>query len=198
MVSIQIGRDISNNFEEFILNPLLEFFKNKKEYRTIKDVEEAIEFLAERNDLEQIKQYEEEELREEINNIKDSIDDYLEKNRENIALSFKNPKTKIMMTYWITNFDLAMTILFEALNLVTKQKRKVIVLQRQSKYTKQYIGIRLFNILKAVFLVLFRIVEQIFLIINNEDFNPDQEIDYLVGDVVYLKNIQRKNKLLNY
>jgi len=198
MIILQMGRDVSNNFNELILNPLMEYFGKRKEYRTINDVDKAIEYLIKINNYKNIKTLDEEELKEELDEIKDSINNYLEKNRENIDRSFSDSKAKIMISYWITNFDSTMNILFDSLDLVTKQKRKIIALKRQSKYTKEYIGLKLMNIIKAVFLVLFRIVEQIHLIINNIDFDAREEIDYLIEDLVYLKNIQRKNALLKY
>lgn len=197
MVKMQIDGIVSNNFFESFMTPLVEYFKDKKEYRTLRDVDNAFKFLVEKGYFKSTKSLDAEELKEEFDIVKESVEGYLENNSDKITATFKNLKARGLMTYWITNFDMAMNVLFASMDAIKNQRRAVILWQRQTTVTKNLLGERFLNITKAIFLVLFRIVEQIILISKDEPLDIDKEIEYLVNDLVYLKNIQRKNKLLH-
>ncbi|MFX1392648.1 MAG: hypothetical protein ACFFAH_03655 [Promethearchaeota archaeon] len=198
MTNIKVGRHISDSDFGDLIILLSEYFKKIKEHRTIDDVERAIEYLKEKLDLYKYDVLKDEEIEDLINDMKEDVENYFEKNRKNIKYIFRNPIAKKIIPYWISNFDLTIKILVDSLKVLEQKRRRIILLKRQSRQTKEYMENKFENILKAVFLVLFRIIEQIFLIIDNKVFNINQEIDLLIRDVVYLKNIQRKNELLKY
>jgi len=195
MTNIKIKREISENIFEPILASLFQYFQEIKEHRTIRDVDNAFNEIKDKIDLNDLKSLNDDDIEEQIEEVKTYADDLYIKNRENIELTFKNPKAKNFITYWISNLDLTLNILHDSIKILKKQKKRQIFIQRQSKRAREYFLFKLENIVKAVFLVVFRIVEQIYMIIENKNFDVEQEIDYLIEDVVYLKNIQRISEL---
>jgi len=198
LVNIEVGRRVNDKDFINITKIILEYFEKHKDFRTLKDIDYAIEYLKEKVNLVKYEELKEDKIDEIIEEIKTSIDNYFEKNRNKITLAFKNPKAKRIIPYWISNFDLTIKILFDSLDISKNQKKKIIALKRQSKQTKDYIAKKLEDIFKAIFLVLLRIVEQIFLIIDNKEFDLNREINLLIRDIVYLKNVQRKSELMKY
>jgi len=186
---IIIEKRTSEEIFELVLNELLSYFKDIKEHRSIYDVDEVIKKINKDlygKDLEVI---DKDSIEEETERILDSLENLIEKNSEKIEKTIQNPLMEKMMNYWISNLAIIVEILSESLRAFKIKERW---LKRMSDRIKHHLLNKLLDLFKAIFLVLFRIVEQIYMIYNGQEFDPDDEINFLIEDVVYLENIHRK------
>jgi len=180
-------RTPDNLFQE-ILGALLNFFSEIKQHRTILDVEEAFKKIEEILNLKNLEDLDDESMAEESDILKGDLKDFIANNIEKINLSIDDGQTGFMVNYWISNLEIA----FETFGSALKEfRRKYRFLSKKSSRAKDLLKDKLNRIYKALFLVFFRIMEQIYMISENMKFIPDKEISYLIEDVVYLENIVR-------
>lgn len=187
-IDIVVEKRTSDNIFQKILEILFDYFSKIKEHRTIIDVDNAFEKIEEYLDLNNLDEIDEKAIREESRNLKRELKDFLANNIEKINLTMNNAKTGFMINYWISNLE----ITFEVLEKSLKEfRRKYRFLSGRSSREKEFLKKKLEGIHKAIFLVFFRIIEQIYIISEDKKFIPENEINYLIEDVVYLENIAR-------
>ena len=187
MTYISLEKEFSKRLFKDVLDDLFQYFSEIKEERTIYDVESAFAYIEKkyRGHWEDLTIEEADKI---VKTIEKSTKNFIKKNKEKINLISDNKKTKKIAPYWIYNFDIAIKILLETIKM---DRRRSFQLRRKSKYAMKTFSKNFEIIMQAVFLVLFRITEQIFMIINEQEFDLDKEIDLLIRDTVYLKNIKR-------
>ena len=183
-----LQKKTTDNLFQKILQILLNYFKNIKQHRTIQDVNDAIEKVKELLEAMNIKDLTEEEFQEEMKSFKQYLENFLENNLIKIENALINAKFGYLVRAWIY----ALNELFITFNNVFRMyKRKIRRLHRSSGRIHKTLDQKMENFFKAAFLVLFRIIEQIFLITKGDHFVPEDEIDLLLEDVVYLDNVYR-------
>ncbi len=178
------------NIIEVILRELYTFFQDKKKYRTISDVDRVLKRLEliiqeEGYKLESLT---EEEKEEQSRDIIQDFENFLDEHQEEIEKSFLNPDFEPFLSHWILNLDTSMKIFSETFKMFEIKKRRM---ERFSKRGIQSLFERLMDLMKALFLVLYRITEQIFILTRNLPCTLEDELDYLLNDIIYLENIQR-------
>lgn len=185
---IIIKKRIPDGIFQDILDSLFEYFSQFKEQRTVNDVDNAIEFVEKKlslNDLDSIKK---ELIGEESEKVMDSLENFFKKNIEKIERVGKNQIAKKMLTYWISNIDITLNNFAKAIRMYNAKMRRI---SRISNRVREVLYKKFEELLKALFLVFFRILEQINMIDKNEVFDVETEINLLISDVVYFENIQR-------
>ncbi len=187
--NIIIEKELSTEGYKQFINNLLEFFKPIKENRTIYDVDKAIEYLEKRIDLKDFKELSSKDIENESKNIREAMDNLIKQNEDKIKQYFDTPVAKEIINYWIINLDNILTDFRDGLEYFLDSKR---MLMRRSKRGKDFLLRRFMDFLKAVFLAMFRILEQMILIVRDEQIDIDKEISLLISDVVYLSNMKRK------
>lgn len=122
--------------------------------------------------------------------LRDSFkdNDYIKKYSDKIEELYINDTTEPLIMHWILSLDEAMNLLFEFIEEV--EKRKIIMRRKYGDYISKF-NDTLMIIMKAVFLVLYRIVEQNYFIINEKELDIDEAINLLIEDIVYLDNIEK-------
>lgn len=178
------------NVIEIILQELYDFFRDKKEFRTISDVDRVLKRLDPLIQEEgyKLESLTEEEREEQSREIIEAFGGFLDENQENIEKTSLNPNFEPFLSHWILNLDTSMKIFSETFEMFEIKKRR---LQRFSKRGLQKLFDRLMDLMKALFLVLYRITEQVFILVKKLPYNLENELDYLLNDIVYLENIQR-------
>ena len=178
------------NFIEVILGELYTFFLDKKEYRTISDVDRVLKRLEPifQEEGYKLKSFTEEEKEEQSRDIIRDFENFLDMYEEEIEESYLNPEFEPFISHWILNLDTSMKIFSETFEMFEIKKRR---LERFSKRGFQKLFERLMDLMKALFLVLYRITEQIFILTKKLPYTLEDELDYLLNDIVYLENIQR-------
>ncbi|MGQ4874600.1 MAG: hypothetical protein ACP6IY_11080 [Promethearchaeia archaeon] len=179
-------KKIPSNYFEEILEKLYSYFKNNKEHRTIYNVDEAFEELE--PDIRKMEYEIIQEKEKACERVIEDLKNFTEKYNKEIKDLLNNAKTGFLVNYWIFAIQDSIKIISDFLNKFNRKSRKI---DRKSKIIKIYLLDQLTDIFKGFFLVLFRIFEQIHMIVKGEDFIPDKEIDYLIEDLVYLKNLYR-------
>jgi len=174
------------NFDSVIIKFLIDYFKDIKENRTIDNVSEVLESLYKIYKFPSIRDYKEYQKDMNIRDFGKKWENFLEENIEEIEELSQDPKTGPFMMSWILNLDEAIRILLEFLDKCgSKQK------YNKRKHTQKDFEDNLSIFLKAVFLVFFRIVEQMYQIINEIPYDIEKEKQFLIEDIVYLDNIQK-------
>lgn len=178
------------NIIEVILRELYAFFQDKKQYRTISDVDRVLKQLEPIIQGEGYKfgSFTEEEKEKQSRDIIQDFDNFLDTNQEEIEKSYLNPDFEPFLSHWILNLDTSMKIFSETFEMFEIKKRRM---ERFSKRGIQKLFERLMDLMKALFLVLYRITEQIFILTKKLPYTLEDELDYLLNDIVYLENIQR-------
>lgn len=187
--NIIIEKELSTEGYKQFLNNLLEFFKPIKENRTIYDVDNAMEYLENKIDLKEFKELSRKDIEKESKNIREAMDNLIKQNEDKIKQYFDTPVAKEMINYWIINLDNILTDFRDGLEYFLDSKR---MLMRRSRRGKDFLLRKFMDFLKAVFLAMFRILEQMILIVRDEQIDIDKEISLLISDVVYLSNMKRK------
>jgi len=187
--NIIIEKELSTEGYKQFINNLLEFFKPIKENRTIYDVDKAMEYLEKRIDLKEFKELSRKDIESESKNIREAMNDLIKQNEDKIKQYFDTPVAKEMINYWIINLDNILTDFRDGLDYFLDSKR---MLMRRSRRGKDFLLRKFMDFMKAVFLAMFRILEQMFLIVRDEQIDIDKEISLLISDVVYLSNMKRK------
>ncbi|MHA1659059.1 MAG: hypothetical protein ACTSUT_08065 [Promethearchaeota archaeon] len=177
-------QDLKEGFEE-IIKILNEYFRKVKEHRTIEDVDIVLELIRKNSKLFQEMSSNERNMQEEVEDMREELKHFIEDNSEGIEDTFYNSEAGPFVLSWILTFDETTQILF---NFMDAWKSKIRSRRRINNTT---IKNNLLMLFKAVFLVLFRIIEQIYMIIGEEPYDLEKEKRYLIEDVVYLDNIQR-------
>ena len=167
------------------------FNDDKKKYRTISDVDRVMKIINDKitRRYPESEFFTEEEKEEQSQLFINSFGNFIENNKDNINRTFEKNQFEVFISHWIMNLDTSLEIFAESFELFLSKKNKI--LRLSSRAVETLFG-RFFDLIKSIFLVLFRIAEQIFMIFNNEPFNIENEIDYLLNDIVYLENIQRQ------
>jgi len=178
------------NLIEIILQELYNFFQDKKEFRTISDVDRVLKLLDPMIQKEgyKLESFTEEEKEEQSREIINGFGDFIDENQEDIEKSSLNPNFEPFLSHWILNLDTSMKIFSETFEMFEIKKRRM---ERFSKRGLQKLFDRLMDLMKALFLVLYRITEQIFILIKKLPYTLEDELDYLLNDIIYLENIQR-------
>ncbi|KKK41719.1 hypothetical protein LCGC14_1391440 [marine sediment metagenome] len=188
--NLVIERKTKPNIVEVILQELYNFFLDKKEYRTISDVDQVLKILEPifqevGYNLESLT---DEEKEERSRDIIQEFENFIDMHQEEIEKSCLNPDFEPFLSDWILNLDTSMKIFSETFELFEIKKRRM---ERFSKRGIKKLFERLMDLMKALFLVLYRITEQIFILLKKLPYTLDDELDYLLNDVIYLENIQR-------
>lgn len=178
------------NLIEIILQELYDFFQDKKEFRTISDVDRVLKRL---DPIIQEEGYKLESLTEEEKEVQSreiikGFGGFLDENQEDIEKISLNPNFEPFLSHWILNLDTSMKIFSETFEMFEIKKRRM---ERFSKRGLQKLFDRLMDLMKALFLVLYRITEQVFILVKKLPYTLEEELDYLLNDIVYLENIQR-------
>ena len=178
------------NLIEIILQELYAFFQDKKEFRTISDVDRVLKRLEPIIQEEGYKHESltEEEKEEQSRDLIRDFDSFLDVYQEEIEETYLKPDFEPFLSHWILNLDTSMKIFSETFNMFEIKKRRM---ERFSKRGFQKLFDRLMDLMKALFLVLYRITEQVFILIKKLPYTLEDELDYLLNDIVYLENIQR-------
>lgn len=178
------------NFIEVILGELYTFFQDKKEYRTISDVDRVLKRLEPifQEEGYKLEAFTEEEKEEQSRDIIRDFENFLDVYQEEIEETYLNSEFEPFISHWILNLDTSMKIFSETFEMFEIKKRR---LERFSKRGFQKLFERLMDLMKALFLVLYRITEQIFILFKKLPYTLEDELDYLLNDIVYLENIQR-------
>lgn len=178
------------NLIEIILQELYDFFRDKKEFRTISDVDRVLKLLDPiiQEGGYKLESFTEEEKEEQSREIIKGFGDFLDENQEDIEKTYLNPNFEPFLSHWILNLDTSMKIFSETFELFEIKKRRM---ERFSKRGLQKLFDRLMDLMKALFLVLYRITEQVFILVKKLPYTLEDELDYLLNDIVYLENIQR-------
>lgn len=187
-VDLIVEKRTSDNLFQNILDLLFGYFSEIKEHRTIIDVDNAFEKIDDYLNLDDLEEIDEKTIEEESGKLKRELKAFIKNNIEKISLSMNNAKTGFILNYWISNLEIAFEVLEDSLK---EFKRKHRFLSGKSSREKDFLKRKLDGIHKALFLVFFRIMEQIYMISEDKKFIPDNEINYLIEDVVYLENIAR-------
>ena len=186
-----IEKKTAREFLKTFFDTLYTNFSDNKEYRSISDVDRVMKLVNETL----VKQYPDreflkEEQKEEYTQLFiDTFKNFLDEKDEEIDQMFGKGQFEPFLSHWIMNLDTSLEIIDESFNLFIIKKRKIL---RSSSRAIERLFDHLFDLIKALFLVLFRIAEQIYMISNGIDFDLEKEIDYLLNDIVYLENIQRQ------
>ena len=170
---------------------LYNYFSDKKKYRAISDVDRVMKGI---NDVITKKfpdtYFSSTEKKEEQSQIFiESFKNFIEKNEEDINRTYEEKRFEPFLSNWIMNLNTSLEIFDESFELFIAKKHKIL---RSSSRAVENLFDRFFDLVKAIFLVFFRIAEQIYMISNDVDFDVEKEIDYLLDDIVYLENIQRR------
>ena len=178
------------NLIEIILQGLYDFFQDKKEFRTISDVDRVLKLLDPIIQKEgyKLESFTEEEKEEQSREIINGFGDFIDENQEIIEKTSLKPDFEPFLSHWILNLDTSMKIFSETFEMFEIKKRRM---ERFSKRGLQKLFDRLMDLMKALFLVLYRITEQVFILIKKLPYTLEDELDYLLNDIVYLENIQR-------
>lgn len=178
------------NLIEIILQGLYDFFQDKKEFRTISDVDRVLKLLDPiiQEEGYKLESFTEEEKEEQSREIIETFGGFIDENQEDIEKTSLNPDFEPFLSHWILNLDTSMKIFSETFEMFEIKKRRM---ERFSKRGLQKLFDRLMDLMKALFLVLYRITEQIFILIKKLPYTLEDELDYLLNDIVYLENIQR-------
>lgn len=187
MISLGTNRKIPRNLFNSIFFDLFEYFAENKTERSVEDVKFIFKSLTKkyRREIKILTDSDKEELREEMEK---QGENFIEKHKEQINTLEDNSYIREMTPYWIYNFGLALSILSETLD---KERRVSFHEGRRSLTSTRERGTLFERIIYASFLVLYRILEQNYLLMTNQEFDKDKEIDLLIKDVVQLKNITR-------
>lgn len=175
---------------ETMLQELYAFFRDKKEFRTISDVDRVLKRLEPiiQEEGYKLESFTEEEKEEQSREIIEGFGGFLDENQEDIEKAYLNPNFEPFLSDWILNLDTSMKIFSETFEMFEIKKRRM---ERFSKRGLQKLFDRLMDLMKALFLVLYRITEQVFMLIKKLPYTLENELDYLLNDIVYLENIQR-------
>ena len=187
-----IEKETDDTFVMEAFEILYNYFNDKKEYRTISDVDRVMKSI---NDVITKKfpdfDFSSEEKKEEQSQMFiDSFKNFVEKNEENINRTYEEKRFEPFLSHWIMNLNTSLEIFDETFELFIAKKHKIL---RSSSRAVEKLFDRVFDLVKAIFLVFFRIAEQIYMISNDIDLDVEKEIDYLLDDIVYLENIQRQS-----
>lgn len=188
---IVIEKEASEKIFGEIFMILYDFFSDKKEFRTILDVDKIMKKI---NDwiARKYPEYDffEDEKKEEYSRIfLDTFSHFINRNQAEINEVFKDEKYQPFLSNWIMNLETSIEAFSESFDLFIAKKN--IIIRKSTRAVDGLIS-HLFDFIKALFLVLYRIVEQIYMISENITFSQEDEIDYLINDIVYLENIQRQ------
>lgn len=185
-----IEKETDDTFVMKSFEILYNYFNDKKEYRTLSDVERVMKSI---NDV-VTKKFPEfdffsgEKKEEQSKIFIDSFKNFIEENEENINRAHEKKRFEPFLSHWIMNLNTSLEIFDESFELFIAKKHKIL---RSSSRAVEKLFDSVFDLVKAIFLVFFRIAEQIYMISNDVDFVVEEEIDYLLDDIVYLENIQR-------
>lgn len=187
-IDLIVEKRTSDNIFQDILDLLLSYFSEIKEHRTIMDVDNAFKKIDDYLNLNNLEDIEEKVIAEESEELRGELKDFIANNIENISLSMNNAKTGFMLNYWISNLEIAFEVFENSLKEFRRKNRFLLV---KSSRVKDFLKKKLDVIHKALFLVFFRVMEQIYMVSEDKKFIPNDEINYLIEDVVYLENIAR-------
>lgn len=177
-------QNLKEGFEE-VVKILVDYFRNVKEDRTIEDVDNVLELIRKESRLFQEMSSNERNIQEEVEDMREELEYFIENNSEGIEDTFYNSEAGPFILSWILTFDETTQILFDFMDAWKSRIRS------RRRISNATIKNNLLMLFKAVFLVLFRIIEQIYMIVEKEPYDVEKEKRYLIEDVVYLDNIQK-------
>jgi len=180
---ILIARDTPEPFFEIIFKKMFEYFQEHKYVRTLEDVDEVLNLINEILPSEELEKLTEKKLALEMDYFRNAAKNFIENNATKIEKVFFKTKARKFLLRWILSYDEALNIFIEFLNR-TKARRYLI---RRPKEMGWY----LYRMYQGLFLVLFRITEQIYILSNEFPYDENKEKEALIGDVVYFENLQR-------
>ncbi|MHA1337816.1 MAG: hypothetical protein ACTSPW_19085, partial [Promethearchaeota archaeon] len=151
-------------------------------------IEKVREYLIERG----VEDITEEEFKKEFDSLKEFLKDFHKKNIDKADKLLINEHFAYFINAWYFCMNRIFTILSETTRALKNKKKRLLKEKRAFRKTERILEKYLEDLFKAIFLVLFRIVEQIFMISQEESIVFEKEIDYLFEDLVYLENISRK------
>jgi hypothetical protein len=188
---IVIEKETTENIFNDVFLMLYHFFSDKREFRTVEDVDKIMKKI---NDFitrkyPEFKFFNDEEREEQIRIYLESFSHFIDQNEGKINNIFKDEQYHPFLSNWIMNLETSLEAFSESFELFISKKNKII---RSSSRAVDGLFNHLFNLIKAIFLVLYRIVEQIYMISEKISYSHEDEIDYLLNDIVYLENIQRQ------
>lgn len=187
-IDLIVEKRTDNNIFQEILDTLFDYFSEIKEHRTIIDVENAFKKVDDIFDLNNLEGMDEKLIEEESDNLKEDLKEFIANNSEKLILSINDAKIGFMINYWISNLEIATEVLDDFFKEFKRKKR---FSAAKSFRVRDFLKRKLDRIYKGFFLVFFRIIEQIYMIADDRNFIPENEIDFLIEDVVYLENIAR-------
>lgn len=192
VTSLVVEKEAESIFIELI-SYIFEYFKDIKRHRSIKDVEDVFETLENSPILEFLEEIEEKDFEEENSKLNQELDNLLEIHKDNLIEAVQDERLEEISYYWI----FAIESVTKQLKLATKEfKRQLRFIEHKANRAIRRTMNKLEDILKGVFLVLFRITEQIYMISNDDPIEIEKEISYLLEDVVYLENLAHVTLLL--
>ncbi len=189
MLSLSLERSIPPYTFENIFIFIFNYFQEIEENRTVDHVSDLFSKIKDKysSELDTLSEGDLDSLQ---TTIMVNINNFIDKNNSKINELAKNPKTEKILPYWIYNLSITIDLLSKALE---RDFRYISHLKRVSKRFNKAKGEQFENIIFAAFLVFYRILEQNYLLMETHHFDLDRQIDLLIDDVVYLKNIYRMN-----
>lgn len=168
-----------------ILGLLLDFFEDKKSPRNHEMVNNAFKHVDSKLKLGAKTILITEDLIEEVNFFKKEFESFVDENASKIELIFHATEGRHFILRWILAFEESMKIITSFIEQIIRKKQ---LLKKPGTTRETFLSLIevAFN---SFFLVQLRIIEQIFLITKNKPHDLENEKDYLIKDVVYLRNV---------
>ncbi len=192
---LNIGRVISErdtreiNIQDIFME-IYSFFSERKDYRTIKDVEKLMRYLDKRFNLPYDDELSNDELIEgRLEELGDEFKGIMEEYKDTIEGSLENPKQDEFMMDWIYNITTCVDAFIEALETFDTSINRI---QVKARRIRENLLDQFINLVKGFFLVFYRVVEQYYMIINDIEMDVEKEKEYLLNDIVYMQNIHRQ------
>ncbi len=180
---IMLWKNVSNDYFNEIFKVFFESLKDHKKNRTLRDVEEAFKKVEKELSLDRFDRMNDKEYRGEMRIIRESAIHFIEENARKIEVTFHETKARNFLLRWIFTYD-------EAINIFLQFFRKLGTIRYLIRRPKDLVD-SFYYLFEGLFLVLYRIFEQIYILSNDLPFNENEENEFLIGDVVYYGNLQR-------
>ncbi len=153
---------------EILFPSLIDYFKIHKSRRTLEDLENILgPFLASLNKR---------RVPHLNNDFRINLEGFIERNNSRFEVIFFEDDSDTLVMDWILTYEEAVRLFFK---------------YNDACKMKDNFALNLLTLLKCLFLVVFRIIEQILTVLNREPYSLEKEREYLIQDIVYLENIQR-------
>lgn len=180
---VLILKNTPGYFFQNIFDVIFNYLKDYKENRTIEDVKEAFDVATKKLSLDNFEDMNPKKIETEINNLRNSASHFIQDNAQKIEETFYETKAKAFLLRWIFAYDEAMQIF---LQFGEKANMRRYLIRRPKDVMFFY-----YRLFEGLFLVLYRIIEQIYMLANNLPIDEKKEKEYLIGDIVYYDNLQR-------